>query len=248
MIKTFLKPLAACSLVFFGSAVALPFEDGFEANALEPKDIKSISIDNAIPVMVKDVAVNANGLLTAKKDTGPTPPVPVCKMPPAGTVVNRMTWDKVFTGKEWPLGTSQVQPIGSFTLRSGSGQFKQGKPIAGQIITAPFTLDDKPHKLGWVGAQPVETIGYNPGQGALSVTVSISACPGDLYAACTASVRSGGLFYGKGVSGACGAFQPGQALWATWHYLPSNLDPKVNTCQPQNASGGVKCDSNFDSR
>ena len=234
----------AVALVLFGTS-AWPFADGFEANA---QAIKAISIDKATPVPVKDVQIDTAGLLTATSVGPPVPPVPVCKDPPAGVTVHRMQWDKVFVGKQFPNSPSWPQPIGSFSLRSGSGAFKQGKPIAGQAITSPLVLDDKPHNLSWVHAQPVDFAGYNPGQVAQSVTVSVSACPGDLYASCTATAFSGALYYGKGVKGACGAFQPGQQLWVTWHFMPSNLDPKKNTCQPLNASGGVKCDANFGSR
>lgn len=245
--KKLARIILAITLVVLGTS-AWPFADGFEAHALEPKDIKAISIDAAPPIPVQNVRVDAAGLLTAVKVGPPIPPVPVCKPLPSWMVVHRLPWNKVFTGKDWPLTTSTQMPIGSYTLRSGSGVYKQGKPITDQVITSPFTLDDKPHKLDWVGAQPVETIGYNPGQRANSVTVTISTCPGDVYAACKATAASGAMFYGKGVKGACGAFQPGQQLWATWHFMTPTLDRGLNTCQPQNASAGVKCDGNFGSR
>lgn len=244
-----MKALARCvlfaALILFGTA-AWPFSDGFEANAFDPSDIKSISIDAATPIPVKDVAISPAGLLTAKRDAGPTPPVPVCKPVPAGITVHRMQWAQIFGGHAWPGSPSWQQPIGSFSLRSGSGMYKQGKPIAGQVLTSGFVMDNKTHKLDWVHAQPVDFAGYNPGQVALSVTVAVSECPGDLYAACKVTAKSSRLNYGPTAAGAC-KFQPGQTLYATWHYLPPNLDPKVNTCMPQNPSGGVKCDSNFGS-
>ena len=237
----------ACCLVLFGSA-ASPFSDGFEANALEPSDIKAISIDAATPIPVQNVKVDAAGLLTAVKVGPPVPPQPVCKPLPAGVRVHRLPWERIFVGQRWPNPTSWSQPIGSFTLRSGNGQWRQGKPITGQVITSPFVLDNADHQLDWRNAQPVDYgAGYNPAQGANSITVAISPCPGDLYAACKNTAKTSRVNYGPTVAGAC-RFAPGTALWATWHFLPPNLDPKANTCMPQNASGGVKCDANFGSR
>lgn len=237
--------LISVALVLFGTS-AFPFEDGFEAHALEPDDINAISIDKALPVPVENVAVDRNGLLTATKVGPPIPPEPVCKPVPAGVTIHKLPWSRLFGGKDWPNTTSWLQPIGSFTLRSGSGMYKQGKPIAGQVQTSEFVMDNRTHKLDWVGAQPVDFAGYNPAQGANAVTVAVSECPGDLYAACKVTARESRLNYGPTAAGAC-KFQPGQRLWATWHYMPANLDPKANTCQPQNPSGGVRCDSNFGS-
>lgn len=223
--------------------LSLLFADGFEARALEPADIKSISIDKALPVQVDGVAVDRNGLLTASTSKPPVPPQPVCKPIPTGYKVFERTWEQM-VGAKYPSGPSWQQPIGSFTSRSTFD--KGGLPAAGRINTASFVADGGLHKIGWLGAQAVNAAGYGQPQSAAAMFVSISPCRGDVYSACSGRARSGSLFYGVRADNPACVVTPGQTYWLTVGGIPPSLDPKANTCAVLNASGGVLCDGNFE--
>lgn len=242
--KTTTRIILAAALVLFGTA-ALPFEDGFEARALEPRDIKAISIDAAPAIPVQDVKVDAAGLLTAVKvgpPIPPIPPVPVCKPLPSGFVVVEKPWSTL-VGATYPNSPSWLQPIGSWTERTSSS--RGGKPAAGKVYTASFVADTGMHKIKWLGAQAVPAAGYGMPQAANEVYVAISPCRGDVQAACSNRARESSLFYGIRANVPACAVTPGQKYWISVGYFPRNLDPTTNTCLPANQSGGVLCDANF---
>lgn len=173
-----------------------------------------------------------------------TPPVPACNIPD-GFKVRKVPWTGMWYGAVWPHSTSHLAPIGSFTMRTNFTPY--GALAAGLILTTPFVADTAMHRISWVGVQPIPAARYGVPNGAFAVTVSISECPGDLFAACTATLRSGSLFYGPGAAVSTCRTVPGKKYYLTIHHtVPS--DPKKNTCLPTNPSKGVRCDSNFSAR
>lgn len=249
--------LIAAALVLFGTA-AWPFADGFEASALEPSDIKAISIDAAPAVSVQNVKVDTAGLLTAVKVGPPVPPIPVCRAIPAGwtplTKNNRkLTWPAVFYEAEWPGPWQPLAPVGSWTDGGQRTPYKAGPDILRRYLSIPFVLKDGAvHEIAVNGSQPIQPIrNYPGGQDANSTQIAISKCPGDVLAyknwrsECAATGALPRLTYGAAVPGPCG-FKQGDQLYLTIHF--TDADTNVTTCNPRNNSGGKKCDANFKSK
>jgi hypothetical protein len=161
-------------------------------------------------------------------------------------LVKEFTWQDLFYGADWPDSPSYLAPAGSFSMRSPGN--KQGPPIAGLVLTTSFIADNAAHKISWVGAQSIPSVAYTVPNGASSVTVSLSETRADMNAECTVSLRSGNLFYGPAASVPECRTVPGKKYWLSIHYADSDLNPAINTCNPNNFSGGVKCDSNFSAR
>lgn len=231
--------------LLFSSSVFPFFKDSFEAHALEPKDIKSISIDAAPAVPVKNVKVDSAGLLTAQKVTAPVPPIPptpACKPLPSGFVVIEKPWSTL-VGGTYPFSPAWLQPIGSWTERNSASS--GGKPAAGKLYVSRFTADAGLHKIKWLGAQSVRDARYGMPQAADQVYVAISPCRGDVQAACSNRAAESSLFYGVRANVPACVVTPGQTYWLSVGFFPRNLDPVTNTCLPANQSGGVLCDANF---
>ena len=173
------------------------------------------------------------------------PPGPFCQPVPSGFTVYQKTWLQLFYDRPWPTSPSFLTPVGSFSLRSGNGAFRYGRPAAGIVITTNFTTNAFMNKVAWVGAQPIPQANYNTAQAALKLTVSVSPCRADLYAACSYDVRAGNLFYGPTAADPKCRFDAFSNLWMTWHLSPEELNPLLNTCDTRNPSLGIRCDANF---
>ena len=174
---------------------------------------------------------------------GPIPPV--CWPAPQGFTVYQRTWGQVWYNRAWPLSPSFLTPIGSWTMRSGSGVFRYGRPAAGLVLTVPILTDAATNKLSWVGAQPIPGAGYGTAQAAERITVNVSECKGDLYAKCSYSARSAQLFYGPNAADPKCRFPAFSNLFVTWHLAQADLNPMTNTCDTRNPSLGIRCDANF---
>lgn len=256
--KTTTRIILAVALILFGSA-AWPFSDGFEAHALNPVDIKAISIDKALPVLVKDVKLDANGLLTATTDKPPVPPIPPgpCDARPAGWTYltgsdNRaLTWDKTF-GFPFDRTPSYLTPVGSVSGRSRPGD--SGKPITGKIIAWPVTVLAKNTTLSIAGSQPVPQWQYGGGQGAKNIVVTVTQCKGDIaIKATTCGAMLGSEFkltFGPTAAVKACRFATGTQVYVNTAFPDpfDPLNPAKNGCDPNNNSGGVKCDRNFSAR
>jgi hypothetical protein len=174
------------------------------------------------------------------------PGQPPCPEVPLGMRVAEFTWAGIWYGKEWPEGNSFLTPIGSWTLRRGSPARPQ--PIAGVIITTPIVMDGLPHKLGWVGAQPIPAAGYGLAYAADAMTVTVSRCRADIAAECGGTASGGNVFYGPGVAVKACRFPAGTPLWVSWTAWDFGLTPLGTTCSDKYPALGVRCDANFESR
>lgn len=177
----------ACCLVLFGSA-ASPFSDGFEANALEPSDIKAISIDAATPIPVQNVKVDAAGLLTAVRVGPPVPPIPVCPEPTHGLAGSIMDWPTMFYGSAPLTSPTWLAPVGAYTLRNNSVATR-GPSMVNRYLATTFVAEANQNvTLRLYGAQPIPEAGrssqfrngYNPARPASSYLIVVSPCKGDL--------------------------------------------------------------------
>lgn len=176
----------------------------------------------------------------------PMKPVePQCSVPEGFTVVEKR-WEDIFYGRSWPDSPSFMTPIGSWSYRDRYAPY--GKPAAGRILTASFVADENMHRLSFNGVQPIPAADYPIAQGAITSTVTVSACRADVYAPCQVTIRSGSLFYGPDASLPECRVTPGKTYWVTWHNAQPDLSPTTNSCNPDNPSKGVRCDSNFSSR
>lgn len=202
-IKTFLKPLAACALVFFGSAVALPFEDSFEAKASTCwQDVKSVDAlnDTQAAVLVKPNSLVCLDRGVAKFDCdldslgvckreGPTPPpVPVCPDPTPGLLGSQVSYETMFYGSSYPTSPTYLSPVGAYTLRSSSVATR-GPSMVNRYLTTTFVAGANQNvTLRLYGAQPIPEAGrgtqfrngYNPARPASSYLLVVSPCKGDL--------------------------------------------------------------------
>lgn len=268
--KNTTRVMVAVVLILFGSA-AWPFSDGFEAHAA-PKCTPAITLDlkdGLKPVLLKgEVCIEAgkatapcqaDALGVCKREASPLPPIPPgpCDARPAGWTYltgsdNRaLTWDKTFT---FPFDRtpSYLTPVGSVSGRSRP--YDSGKPITGKIIAWPVTILAKNTTLSIAGSQPVPQWQYGGGQGAKNIVVTVTQCKGDIAVKAT---TCGGMFgsefrltFGPTAAGKACKFAAGTPVWINAAF-PDPLDPlnpAKNGCDPNNNSGGVKCDRNFSAR
>ena len=174
-----------------------------------------------------------------------SPAEPECGAPAGFTIVEK-AWEDIFYGVSWPDSPSYMPPIGSWSYRDRSAPY--GKPAAGRILTTKFVADDKNHRLSFAGVQPVPYAYYPLAQAAVSTTVSVSACRADMFAACQVTARSGSLFYGPTAALPECRVTPGKTYWVSWHNAQADFSPVTNSCNTNNPSKGVRCDSNFSAR
>ena len=256
VVKHTSRILVAAALVLFGTS-ALPFEDGFEAQAstcwsgVEKVDALN---DTQGAVLVSHGSMVCLDGATAKFDCQPdalgickreTPPVPpdppqpTCKVPP-GFTVQEYTWEHmVGYGNSYPNGPSFLAPVGAFTTRTSFA--RQGLPVAGKIYTAKFVADAKAHNFKWLAAQAVPAAGYYTPNVAASATLTVSDCRGDVYTACKASGFESSLFYSPNALIPACRVTPGKTYYVSVHFAPPSLSATANTCK----DGNDKCDINL---
>lgn len=129
-------------------------------------------------------------------------PVPVdCPATPAGFTVHELSWSQAFRGNTYPSSGAPLVPIGSFSLTTAATAVTMGPPIAGKIITIPFTPGRGVYRLSWLAPQPIWEHGYlwaRPG----TPYITVSRCPGDVrlpaeldQTSCGKYTSNGSLFY-----------------------------------------------------
>ena len=247
--KQTIRILLCVALVLFGTS-AFPFEDGFEAHALEPADIKAISIDKALPVAVKDVAVDGNGLLTATTDKPPIPPPdPTSALPPGYRYMKGKIWkwEDVFYGARMWCGPSFLSPVGSRTAALPK-PYVSGDPIAPNVITVKFIAPPFFVDIGTNQSQSIPSANYSA-MPANYWMLSVTRRPGDIALAagsCGSVGSNPNVRIGPNAAGGC-KFTPGETLYlnTTSPDIADRLNPAKNGCQKDNPSGGTKCDRNF---
>lgn len=261
-----MKTILAAMLVLFGTS-AFQFEDGFEAHALEPSDIKAISIDAAAPVPVQNVKVDAAGLLTAVKVGPPVPPpVTSCPTVPAGYTELLTTWATAFYGKPYSQRPTFLAPVGAYTFRT-SQTSTRGPAMGSRYLVIPFVAGvDEGVTLRLYGAQPITDAGrdstfrngYNPARPASSVFLSVSPCKGDIrpqnrlspdpwLAKCRtpAGLTEGtfGWSSRKPAPAAACPLEPGQTYYLHVMFSDPAKAPGVATCK--SAADNGRCEINI---
>lgn len=205
--KSTTRIILAALLVLFGTS-ALPFEDGFEAQAA-PKCTPAATLDlkdGLKPVLLKgEVCIEAgkatapcerDALGVCKREASPLPPnppttgIPACTFPgiaghplvqPAGFKGYRKQWSDIQIGRDFPNGNAYLTPVGSYTLKALSPSTK-GPSMAGKYIAVEFVAKAGQFPLlSWVNAQRQGQVpDYPVPRNAASMFVSISPCAGDL--------------------------------------------------------------------
>jgi hypothetical protein len=192
--------------------------------------------------------------------------IPACETPgimghelvqPAGFTGHLLTWDQALFGAVFPDGNSYLSPIGSFSLRA-LAQGTRGPTMTARYLSIPIVAGASAnYKFGWLGAQAITQVSYNPPRAADSVFVSFSPCAGDLRPGsvfssdpwlqprCRTRASNANLFFGTtGGAGQCPMIA-GQTYFINIAMvnLEAGLDTTTTTCA---AGQGNRCEANFD--